>query len=556
MQVNDFNGITSFHEGQVVSDYCNMLPMEKSAIDRLGSKPLIYNCGNEIVRATFVDSKKNIYVATSTRVRRYQLDLNGAVQEMSFPNGEFVNQDANTEITFCESSTKPSQVYMCDGKYVYYWNTESLVSQADFNKVPAEYKDRVSSYHMTMLPIGNIELVNYDGIVAESESTTGLRYGWWPNVWDYEKGTFNTEGYSKLDFYNISAVTWFNNRLVLTQADKNTVWLSQVDPSRWLVPVSPIASVFAPFQLYQTGLNNEIIWNFIPNYYSSTASNAVLNQAVAFAGQLYFLNDNTIEVWSATGSDANPIQHNTLSTLYYGGRSPCIVADSMYLICHDQINNDFIARVATNGQVEHVSNHEIDKMISPTAWTLRPLSARDISMIVVYKSHSRDDIFCNGFVVTRDNKWWRYYNSDNVKDEFAVWTIGTIDGHILDVTNRGSICEQVLNSREHFDGRPIARSIRGFFVQTIARQILRSVEILCDTGVKFGTEERGQCFLRVSFDRGLSFGPYLYRKLGSAGTNDRTIIWRNCGSGNSILLEFGTSDNVRFQMYGISVEQK
>jgi hypothetical protein len=52
----------------------------------------------------------------------------------------------------------------------------------------------------------------------------------------------------------------------------------------------------------------------------------------------------------------------------------------------------------------------------------------------------------------------------------------------------------------------------------------------------------------------LSFGPYLYRSLGQPGKNDRQIVWRNCGSGNSFLLEFGTSDNVRFQLYEIGLE--
>lgn len=553
MQINEFKGITTFHEGQVVSDYCNMIPMEKSVIDRLGSKPLFKNKSGERVKATFVDSKNNIYVATETRVRRFRL-VNGEIKEVYLSKSRFIHINEDAQITFCESSTKPSQVYMCDGKYVYYWNTVRTVSRTDYDKVPSEYKDRVDEYVLNMLPVGDVALVNYDSPTAE-ETETGFRYGWFPNVWDYANNKPNTKDYSKLDFYKITAITWFNNRLVLTQADKNTVWLSEVDPSRWLVPVEH-NDRFAPVNIYQVLTDGTIVFNFIPYYYSSTASNAVLNQAITFAGQLYFLNNNTIEVWSATGNSENPIQHNTLSTLYYGGRSPCIIADYMYIICRDQINNDFVARVSSSGQIEHVSSHEIDKLIAPTAWTLRPLSARDISMAIVYKSHSRDDIFNNGYVITNNGLWWRYYNSDNVNNEFAVWTVGTVDGHIIDVTNYGSLCEQDMDSRLHFDGRPIVRSIRGFFMQNVIRQILRSVEILCDTGVKFGTEERGQCFLRVSFDRGLSFGPYLYRKLGSSGTNDRTIIWRNCGSGNSMLLEFGTSDNVRFQMYGISVEQK
>ena len=91
------------------------------------------------------------------------------------------------------------------------------------------------------------------------------------------------------------------------------------------------------------------------------------------------------------------------------------------------------------------------------------------------------------------------------------------------------------------------------FTQLPVRGIVREVELVCDTGISF-TPERGKLYIRLSFDRGLSFGPDLYRSMGKPGKNDRQIIWRNCGSGNSFLVEFGTSDNVRFQLYEINLQ--
>lgn len=550
MQINEFSGIASFHDGQTVSDYCNMMPIEKSVVDRLGCDVLFKNNSGERVVSTFVDSLNNIYVATELRVRRFSL-RNGKIVELELKNNTFVNNKTDN-ITFCESSTKPSQVYMCDGRYVYYWNTTELAS-AHIQSVPEEYRERCESYRLFMLPIADFEInpsLMDDKTLEYGE--TGIRYGFFPNVYNFETKTFNNVSYTKYKPYNISSITWFDNRLVCTQSDKNTVWITQVDPSRWLVPVfHEQLNACLPYNVYQRLADGSVVYTLIPNYYSSTASNASLVDVVAFSGQLYFLNNNTIEVWSATGNNENPIQHNTMNTLYYGGRSPCIISDVMYLICKDQIGNDFIAAVQSNGQIQQVSNNEIDKLLMPRAYKIKPLSSRDISLCVVYTNSDMTE----GFVVTKDKKWWRYHNSDSINNEFTVWTICSLDGKILDVTNNASICEQVNTNRNHADGRPILRCVRGFFTQTVMRTILRSVEVICDTGVKFKSEQSGSCYLRVSFDRGLSFGPYLYRRFGLNGTNDKTIIWRNCGSGNSTLLEFGTSDNVRFQIYAISIER-
>jgi hypothetical protein len=63
-----------------------------------------------------------------------------------------------------------------------------------------------------------------------------------------------------------------------------------------------------------------------------------------------------------------------------------------------------------------------------------------------------------------------------------------------------------------------------------------------------------EVYIALSVNRGLSFGQPLYRKFGRAGQNNKVIEWRNLGSGNSVLLEVGTTSPARLQIYGLRID--
>lgn len=542
MQVSEFNGIQQFHDGMAVSDYCNTIPLGTSIIDRQGEEFIDDwisedDRTHERVSATFVDSKKNLYIACTDGLRMYRVDI--------APDGTQTPHYIRTldighisgEVSFCESSTKPSQVYCCVEGRVYYWNTEPI----SYVGIPASMAYRCAAYTPVRVP------VIASAYALRDPNPNHFLNNWFPEV-------NNTNYYLNDESLcpRISRITWFDNRLVLVQNSRNTVWLSEIDPSRFLVcktggpgPALPIVGI----NPNEPDHDKKYLNDFMPHYYSSTASSANLIDAIAFAGQLYFLNDYSIEVWSATGNSLNPIQHNSQNTMHYGGRSPVIVADTMFIICRDTIHNDFVAAIHQNGQFEHISNIEIERQLQPGAHIMKPLSVRDQSMFVVY----RDDDMVEGFSAA-EKRWWKYWNGTRPVD-FMVWTICNIQGTVYGVSRQGYLVRATDKHRCFSDGSPIIRYVRGAFLSFIGRKILRNVEVICDTGVYFeGNYERSELYLRVSFNRGLAFGPYLYRKLGAAGTNNRQMIWRNCGSGNSILLEFGTSDNVRFQIYGLNFD--
>lgn len=545
MQISEFKGIQQYHDGRPVADYCNVIPLGTSVIDRHGEILACADNGivtNDTVVETFVDSERNIYVARRYSLHRYHYESGVFVREKMMDFGPVV-QNA----TFCESSTKPGQVYFCNGTDVYYWHINAI-------DMPVEpgYEDRIAPFTPTKIPLfKNLDTLRINGQTvtqylndfgyAASSDPMPTLYGWWPE-----------SGYTGGDPMSVWSIAWFDNRLVLVERVNNTVWLSSVDPSRYLRP--SIANdqgyyiPILPWQIMSSEEPDTAIDVMFPNYYSSTASAATLQDAVAFAGQLYFLNDLTIEVWSATGNNDNPIQHNSQNTLYYGGKSPVIIDDTLYLICRGAIHNDFIAAINQSGSIEHISNIEIERRFAGGAYRLRPLAVRDQSMVVAYTSNS----YSEGYAVTHEGMWWRFWNDDK---NALVWSIINYDGHQIGITHRGDLVEATETTRKYVDGNPILRSICGGFMQLAARKILREVEIICDTGIYMEAgAPRAKMYMRVSFDRGAHFGPYLYRALGANQNNNRVMLWRNCGSGNSILLDFGTSDNVRFQVYGLRFE--
>lgn len=571
MIIKEFAGIRSFHDGMSVSDYTNMIPLEASCIDRLGEYLVVERATtNQKIIQTFVDSQKNVYVATNKSVMRLLYTGKGQWEVRPLASAwadHFMYIDGDSRgienVTFCESTTKPSQVFMCDGKYVYYWNTVALTTPEVTDEIANEYPDqdfykRTMAFVAEILPLGDFEGFNqelpwnvYD--VRDEDATTGYRYGWFPMLYDGTWQPFINNYRGTL--WNCSSITWYENRLVVVTKDANTVRLSKIRPDRWLIPTQgSMDSRWLPLQVFWSDENNQVAYNFVPHAYISTASSALLQDAVSFAGQLYFLNDTSIETWTNTYNEDAPIQQNTMSTIHFGGRSPCIVADKMYLICKDNWHNDFIATISQAGQMQRISNDEIERRIAGKAAIIRPLAVRDNSFIVVYCNDGYNGIdLTRGLSVTREGKWWTYDNRYMKDHTFSVWSIVTIDGEQFDVGNHGECIRQDRNGRKHVDGSPILRFIRGCFTQFPVRGIVREVNVTCDTGVSFDNQ-RGKLYARISFDRGLSFGPYLYRSLGQPGKNDRQIVWRNCGSGNSFLLEFGTSDNVRFQLYEIGLE--
>lgn len=516
MNLSKFEGIREYHEGTAVSEYVNTIPLGDRVLDRVGEKMLVQYTGTGRVRGYYIDSLNNIYVVTNDTIRRYKYDsLKDEVTYVGTMAGMVGNTWKSTfelrngtgKVTFCESSTKPSQVYMCDGKYIYWWNTTSPSDDC-----------------ATKLLEFTVNMLLSPGATVDD----------WNGQDQYQQlDDLNPE----LDLSGIASidnVTWFDNRLVATQREKNTVWLTCTDPGQFLR------------DLEKDPVNGEAVqlWS---DWYSSTNSADRLNQAIGFAGQLYLLNEGTIEIWSRTGTEDSPLQPNSLNTIYHGGRSPLILANIMFLICKDQIGGEFVGAIQAGGQFKRISNAEIERRFRNKMADIVPILVREDSFICVRDTDSQGDPTRHGYCYGTAGFWWKWYNQDSAKEFVAASIVKDIC-----ISNLGSIMRMDRNSRRLTDGTPVVRFLRDGFTHFEGRKIIRAVEPVMDTGVSFD-EEDDEIYCRVSTDRGRTFGQFRYRKLGKQGHNDKSIVWRNMDSGNSMLIEIGTSSNYQLQIYRIFI---
>ena len=540
----EFNGIAEYHDGLAVSDYVNMIPLGSTCVDRIGDikirEPVSQNQFK--IRGTFVDSHHNIYIAFGPTLIRYEFDessgeLSQLPQVMQMVvDGElkdFNFYDQNHRVTFCESSLKPSEVFACDGKFIYMWTTY------DGNTRPQYYKFRVN-------------VICPPNITRITEQKNGVQVNWpsdvpQPDFNSIVFGTqtmFTTEGIQLREAFEeirTDSIDWFDNRLVATQLSKNTVWLTRTDPMYY---IRNATVDYLNAESPDTG--GYELW---PNWYSSSANSDKLLTIKAYGGQLYFFNEHTIEIWGRTGNEDAPIQSNTQQVLHFGGTMPTIIEGVMFFVGIDSMNDHFIG--AFSPQFSKLSNKEIERRLG-TVDTLEKLSQYNETYLFVKNTDG------DGFVLG-GNKWWRWETPKNA--EYRVYCSLIKDYALAD----NSAIIKFDKNRRISGGQRIPRSIRDGFAQLPKRAIIRKVELVADTGrtdLDSSLNPDGtindimadkSVYCAVSINRGLSFSQRRYRTLGDLGHNDKVIEWRNLGSGNSILVEIGTSSLHKLQIYDLKV---
>ena len=508
----NFDGITTFHDGLAVSDYVNMIPLGETCIDRIG-EVLVSEAigGGHEIRGWFVDSSRRLYVASGDLIHTFDF-VNGSYSYEGVLKGyigntlqqEFKLANHNDRVVFTESSIKPSMIYCCDGKYIYKWASGDYESMA----VRMMLSPRVVPMQGTSSDARFED--QYAAIVNGGSALLDLR-----------------------DIASIESIDWFDNKLVAVEKSKNTVWLTCTDPEQFSRNTS----------LDPWGGNGESyeLWN---NWYASTNSADKLNTAKAFNGQLYLLNSNSIEIWSRTGNESAPLQSNTMQVIHHGARAPLVMGDFMYVIANDTVGQEYIGLVQ-GGSFKRISTLEIDNRLKNPK-DIMPLSIRGETHIMV-----RTDSGLDGFVFS-EGRWWRWVHP--AEDDDGV--IASIIGDFA-ITRQGRIVEFSDNTRKTFLGTEIQRYIRDSFDTWHERKLFRKVAISLDSGrvTDPSTDEalRRQIYIRLSTNRGLSFGKYYYRTLGKSGVNNKAVEWLGLGSGNSMLLEIGTSSAYKLQIYDIKI---
>lgn len=540
-----FNGILEYHDGLAVSDYVNMLPLGDTCVDRVGDEMLHnaidFGLVGEI-RGSFIDSNNVIYVVADNAIytARYNpaTDTVGTFAPMEwYLGGEkqtfnmFVQKG---RVTFCESSIKPSVVFCCDGKYIYMWNT---------TQNPSGLPDR-EPYIVNMMYLPNMEAggidIHYETQPRLQDSVANMpdsaSIGNWLDT-NTDKETY------------IASICWFDNKLVGCNVGKNTVWITRTDPMSYFrqAPSLPGAQSY-PLDPVD-GID---LWY---NWYSSTNNADNLVDVASYGGQLYFFNDHSIEVWGRTGNEDAPIQPNTTQVIHFGGRNPLITEGVLYFIAIDAMGDEFIA--AFTPQFQKLSNKEIERRLGKPV-DLQIITQRHENYLFV-----RNEDY-SGFLF-RDGRWSSW---DNPTD--APYKIRNSIVKDFAVTSNGNLTKFDENLRTT-GGVRYNRYIRDGFTQFPKRVIFRRFWVTMDTGrtdrdrylyrptpnadpIPDPVMQNLEIYAAVSTNRGMSFSQRRYRKLGLSGQNNKEIEWRNLGSGNSLLIEFGTSSLHKLQIYSMGVD--
>ena len=526
-----------------MSDYVNMLPLGETCVDRVGDalidSGIVLEAGSE-VRGTFIDSTNKIYIVYGNAIYMAQYtpetDTIGPLTPMQwYLNGEKTNFNTwkqTGRVTFCESSIKPSIVFCCDGKYIYMWNTT-------VNNTSRPERDPfiVNMMYLPEMVIGDD---SNGGSIASGDTVDG-EFNLQDSIAGIS-GSASISGWEEKNDY-IASICWFDNKLVGCNKSKNTVWITRTDPG-WY---------FRDTGKHPLNPDNGIdLWY---NWYSSTNNADNLIDVANYAGQLYFFNDHSIEVWGRTGNEDSPIQPNTTQVIHFGGRNPLIFEGVLYFIASDAMNDEFIA--AFSPQFQKLSNKEIERRLG------RPLDLQIITQRHENYLFVRNED-CSGFLF-RDGRWssWdnpanaTYHIRNSIVRDYAITDTGRITKFDEELRTTGGVRYN--------------RYIRDGFVQFPKRVIFRRFYLIMDTGktdrdvhlyrptpnaqpVPDPVMQNLEMYAAISTNRGMSFSQRRYRKLGLAGHNNKVIEWRNLGSGNSFLIEFGTSSLHKLQIYAMGVD--
>lgn len=539
--MSEFNGIVDYHDGLAVSDYVNMLPLGETCVDRVGDEL----CANSVdfgtdenVRGTFIDSDNNIYIARGSELwkAKYHPETDSVDQLVPmqwYVGGNLVQfrfWNAAARVTFCESSIKPSVVFCCDGAYIYMWNTMQN---------PSGMASREPGI-VNMMYLPNMTSETVSAVLTESTQ---------PEFQDYLARIDHYPDFSNWDTDEnrtlVQSICWFDNKLVACNKEKNTVWITRTDPmSYFRKSPTPVGQQYSYPLAPQDNID---LWY---NWYSSTNSADNLIDIASYGGQLYFFNDHSIEVWARTGNEDSPIQPNTTQVVHFGGRNPLIFEGVLFFIASDAMGDEFIA--AFSPQFVRLSNKEIERRLDTPA-DLQVLMQRHENYLFV-----RYDDY-HGFVF-KDGRWSSWENPVNAQygirnsivRDFAVTSTGNLTKFDERIRTTGGVRynRYIRDGFKQFNGRVI---IRRFYLVMDTGRTDRDAHVDA-VGNPLPDMQDMEIYVAVSTNRGLSFSQRRYRKLGVSGHNDKVMEWRNLGSGNSALFEFGTSSLHKMQIYSMGVE--
>lgn len=589
--LKEFKGIRPLIEGLCNADYLNCVPTGSSIVERTNYKVSEYfptcryacrkkpdyipygredepfvdwydpwdweNRNVKLVKVfQLTDVVLRLFVIKNIDIDRYDNHLYCVVNDID-KEGKLVNERmyatllyrirsvSEDDVTICVSGTKPRYIFVSVSNQFIVWINTSDTSTTDWS-----------------IDQKAIKLTEGIGVMIPPASSLASVLNNKQAMLDYDWNSYN----ARLTNRNAS-IEWYDNKLVFV--DNNICWLSCTDPAQFisLAKTSPTAN-----DVYKYSINN--LWT---SWYASSLSSDSLMHTKSAYGNLFFINNGSIEVWTRSGVESAPLNNVSNYVINLRILSTGFIQDTLYAVASENNKIGFYA-ITTQG-VNKLSNNAVDAFIAKlNKYIIKPLNENDEVHIsigdgtnhIVFGNSCwyRLDYVKSDYVVYQSvsNDYAISYNGEVLKKieicaatEHGIATYGDDEpmGYLKNINKYTRLI--VDNQSEYAKRKSFAKlDVYGNFgeigddLSTLVAEGGDPYDIPSEAN--FESVGKDLIILQVSNTHGKTWGATFTRKPPSVGRYDAKIMFNGLGSGESSLLKLQWSGYNSYVIYGIDLK--
>lgn len=380
-----------------------------------------------------------------------------------------------------------------------------------------------------------------------------------------EEGCENTR-----EIYN--DLVWYDNKLCVLDRNSGVFRLSCTDPAQFYR--NEITTSTNKWSEY--GINN--LWT---NWYSSTLSTDTLVKVVPAYGNLFFINTNSIEVWTRTGTETAPLTNVSNFSIKVRVTVAELVGNTLYAIGTD--GGRLGAFIITPSSINRISNSAVEEYFSNTNYTSRFFNH------IGYVMQNREQhigFFNNLSGVTMcydQNKQIWYRLTDTAKNQayyfvdFNKWLNSagrdvyaapinadfSIVGSTKLLERKVIDCSNSFSRRCSFNMLEVYGSLASTYRPIITKDRLNTAiegDFIflnnLDEVTNGNVVIRDNVSMRLSTDNGKTWNRERYVKTPPLGKYDAKLQWFGLGSGENALLELRWYSTHYFVLTGINLSAR
>lgn len=571
---NKFAGIRPLVDGMVDSEYHNCVPTGESVVERTnyerieGGGLVSFSCrigiDNVFSLADHdeINIAKNIWRATDGVNFLKGIQIGDTCVSLYITNPAYVDltQADNTKLWFPRLYIVLHEVNESSIAGRTCWSTPILFAWNGFEIDPETISICISGTNPRYLFIGLEGCATYWINLEDTRIKSGSEYGYQtarylgclanPQVFDptlADTGDTSDAAFTyAADFYMAASllenrqstafnnVDWYDNKLVISY--NNAVWMTKTDPTSLFVADEDGEYTY---NWKRYGVDN--MWT---NAYKSTLSYDKLWQVRSCYGQLFFINEKSIEMWTRSGNESDPM--NPVSTYVtnvdvvkcdvVGGRMIAIIYEDGKLR---------IALLDSQGNATKISNQAIDKRLGSaselTYNRVTTIVQNNESHIAWYKIGSTTTKFiCFNPNV---NAWYtlEYSNSYAPICHFGKYAINGKYGFLRQI----NICKD--------NGDKYERCIKDVYQQFTQRRIINGIEIYGQFALGDVVENNDKIILQTSTTQGATWSREFERTPPRLGQFQPKIVFNGLGSGENFMLKLKWFNQKPYVINGINL---